>query len=169
MGELGLVDGIEDIRAAEDVVAVFQAARRTARRVAAADGATVVLREAGNCFYADEDAMSPLWKGQRFPIDHCISGWAMLEGNIAIVPDITVDDRIPVEAYRPTFVKSLVIVPVGASPAIAAIGAYWAHNHTATAREVDDLRQVANATEAALNRVGLVNAPYTPSAMNDTE
>ena len=33
---------------------------------------------ANHCYYADEDAISPLWKGQRFPMSACISGWAML-------------------------------------------------------------------------------------------
>ena len=26
--------------------------------------------------YADEDAIGKLWKGQRFPMSTCISGWA---------------------------------------------------------------------------------------------
>jgi len=37
-----------------------------------------VLAQDGYRFYADEDAIGPLWKGQRFPMDHCISGWAMV-------------------------------------------------------------------------------------------
>jgi hypothetical protein len=36
----------------------------------------------------------------------------MLNRQIAVVPDIYEDARIPHEAYRPTFVKSLVMVPV---------------------------------------------------------
>jgi hypothetical protein len=46
----------------------------------------------------------------------------MLNDDVAIVPDITGDDRVPLEAYRPTFVKSLVMVPVGTQKPLRAIG-----------------------------------------------
>ncbi len=42
--------------------------RHAARELTGADGATFVLRDADKCFYADEDAIAPLWKGQRFPM-----------------------------------------------------------------------------------------------------
>ncbi|BBY65102.1 hypothetical protein [Mycolicibacterium helvum] len=35
-----------------------------ARRLSDAHGATVVLLDHALCHYADEDSMSPLWKGQ---------------------------------------------------------------------------------------------------------
>ena len=108
-----------------------EASRRTG-----AQGATFVLREDDRCFYADEDAIAPLWKGQRFPIATCISGWAMLHDETAVVPDITVDERIPLEAYLPTFVRSLVMVPVGSPTPVAAIGAHWSHHYHATPDEI---------------------------------
>ena len=40
----------------------------SARGMIGADGATVVLRDGDHCFYADESAISPLWKGRRFPM-----------------------------------------------------------------------------------------------------
>ena len=78
-----------------------------------ADGVTFVLRDYSNCHYVEEDAISPLWKGQRFPMTSCISGWAMMNNKTAVIPDIFADDRIPHEVYRKTFVKSLVMAPVG--------------------------------------------------------
>ena len=54
------------MRSVADVQAVVRVA---ARRLTGADGATFVLRDGDSCYYADEDAISPLWKGQRFPID----------------------------------------------------------------------------------------------------
>ena len=95
--------------------------------------ALFVLRQGGHCYYADEDAIGPLWKGLRFPLDQCISGWVMTRGIPAAIPDIFVDPRIPQEAYRPTFVKSLLMVPVRPPDAQAAIGLYWASHHEATA------------------------------------
>ena len=41
------------------------------------DGVTLVLRDNGRCHYVEEDAIGPLWKGQRFPLESCISGWVM--------------------------------------------------------------------------------------------
>ena len=56
---LALADGMEDVQ---------RIVRRAARRLTGADGATFVLRDGGQCYYADEEAIEPLWKGQRFPL-----------------------------------------------------------------------------------------------------
>ena len=150
---------------------VQEIVRVAVRQVAQADGATFVLRDGDRCFYADEDAISPLWKGQRFPITECISGWAMLHREVAIVPDIACDDRIPLAAYRPTFVRSLVMVPVAAgdAPAVAALGAYWQVEQRVSARAVEGLRALAGATATALERLGLDGAPFLPTAMRAAE
>lgn len=39
-----------------------------------ADGATFVQRDGEFCYYADESAIKPLWKGSRFLLTECISG-----------------------------------------------------------------------------------------------
>lgn len=142
----------EKLAAATDPASVQEIVRSAARAIARSHGSTLVLREDDQCFYADEDAISPLWKGQRFPLTQCISGWAMLRGEPAIVPDVYRDERIPVEAYRPTFVKSLAIVPIGDEP-VGAIGVYWATNHTAAPGELAALQDLASLTAAALTRV----------------
>jgi hypothetical protein len=41
--------------------------RGSARHILSADGVTFVLRENDRCHYVEEDAISPLWKGQNFP------------------------------------------------------------------------------------------------------
>ena len=155
-------DVAAELEAAPDLDCVQRIVRSQARRVAHADGATFVLRDVDHCFYADEDAVSPLWKGQRFPITNCISGWAMLHAQVVVVPDITTDERIPLDAYRPTFVKSLTMIPVGGEKPVAAIGAYWARTHHATAAELEALTALADAAGRALERVGLFAAPSTP-------
>ena len=86
--------------------------REAARELTGADGATFVLRDGDQCYYADENAIGPLWKGKRFPIDACISGWVMRNGRPAMIEDIYGDTRISVDAYRSTFVKSLAMVPI---------------------------------------------------------
>ena len=123
-----------------------------ARRLVGADGATFVLRDDDKCFYVDEDAVGPLWKGMRFPLEACISGWAMLNRKSAAVPDIYVDARIPIGAYEPTFVKSLAMVPIRVEDPIGAIGTYWAEFHVPSEDEVALVTSLAEATAQALER-----------------
>jgi GAF domain-containing protein len=142
---------------------VVEVVRHAARQSVGADGATFVLREADHCFYVDEDAIAPLWKGQRFPITTCISGWAMLHAQPAVIPDILLDERIPQDAYRPTFVQSLAMVPIGNENPVGAIGAYWARRNGPTSDDVSSLQHIAQLTACALDRVGLASAPWAPS------
>jgi len=154
---------LAELEATPDLTAIGQVVRTAARTLTGAMGATFVLRDDDRCFYADEDAIAPLWKGQRFPMTSCISGWAMLNVATAIVPDIEADPRIPLEAYRPTFVRSLAMVPVGSPTPVAAIGAYWSVPRTPHPDEVDRLEALAAATAAAIDRVGLDDAPWAPT------
>lgn len=137
--------------------------RTWARAGARADGATFVLREGDRCFYVDEDSIAPLWKGQRFPITGCISGWAMMHDEVVVIPDISRDDRIPHQAYRPTFVHSLLMVPVGGARPVAAIGVYWAREHHATEDEQARVLALATAVATTLVRIGLDTAPWAPT------
>ncbi|MFS8100944.1 GAF domain-containing protein [Lentzea alba] len=126
--------------------------RTTARSSLSAHGATLVLLDGDLCYYADEDSMSPLWKGQRFPVANCISGWAMLNRQTVTIRDIRFDSRIPQEAYRPTFVRSLLMVPILRPEPLGAIGCYWAVPHTATVEETSVLESLALAAGEALER-----------------
>ena len=150
-----LLETVTALASARTLDEVTRIVRSCARELTKADGVTFVLREDDNCFYADEEAIGPLWKGSRFPLQSCISGWSMLNRQIAVVPDIYADPRIPHEAYRPTFVKSLVMVPVRHEDPIAAIGAYWAQPHEATADEQQVLQALANAAALALSNIEL--------------
>ncbi len=150
---MNLVDVVQELSFAKDLMAVQEIVRRAARSLTGADGATFVLRDREECYYADEDAIAPLWKGMRFPMQACISGWSMLHRQAAVIPDIYADARIPAEAYRPTFVKSLVMVPIRSLDPVGAIGNYWATNHEATAGEVQMLQALADATAVAMENV----------------
>lgn len=137
---------------------VMEVVRGRLRALVGADGITFVLRDGDRCYYADEDAISPLWKGQRFPASTCISGWAMQNRQAVVIEDIFADVRIPHAAYRPTFVKSLVMTPVRMEDPIAAIGAYWAEHCSPTQRQIDILAQVANSAAVAMTNVALQQA-----------
>ena len=137
---------------ATDVHQIAKIARSVARRITHADGATVVLRQGEFCFYVDEDAIGPLWKGKRFPLTSCISGWAMAHKQSVVIPDIYQDRRIPLEAYRRTFVQSMAMTPVGNPEPVAALGIYWADHHTANAAELELLQALATLTGEAMAR-----------------
>lgn len=151
-----LVDAVRDLSLARSVDAIAHIVRQAARQLNQADGATFILRDGDLCHYADEDAISPLWKGGRFPMSACISGWAMLHGQPAVIRDIYEDSRIPHDVYRPTFVKSLVMVPIRAKAPIGAIGNYWAREHEATADEVLLIQALADSTSLAFENVALI-------------
>ncbi|HET9932248.1 MAG TPA: ATP-binding protein [Polyangiaceae bacterium] len=150
-----LVGVVQELSRARDLPRVQEIVRKAARELTGADGATFVLRDGDRCFYADEDAIEPLWKGQRFPMSACISGWVMLHGKPAVIEDIYADARIPHEAYRPTFVKSLAMIPVRTESPIAAIGNYWATRRLPTDIEMKLLQALANSTSVALENAQL--------------
>jgi two-component system CheB/CheR fusion protein len=157
--ELDVMDRIiavvQELSHARDIQAVQKIVRRAARALTGADGATFVLRDGDMCFYADEEAIAPLWKGKRFPMISCISGWVMLNRESTVVEDIYADPRIPADAYRPTFVKSLAMVPIRTAAPIGAIGNYWASRHRATPEQVKLLQALADSTSIALENVAL--------------
>jgi diguanylate cyclase (GGDEF)-like protein len=152
-----LVQAVQELSLARDLESVQRIVRSTARELTGCDGSTFVLRDDGKCLYADEDAIGPLWKGKRFPMETCISGWAMLHRKPAAIFDIYQDERIPHDAYRPTFVKSLVMVPIRALDPVGAIGNYWATQHRATDTEVRLLQALADSTSVAMENVALYN------------
>ena len=150
-----LIQVVQDLSAARHLERVQEIVRSAARELTRADGASFVLRDADQCYYADEDAIGPLWKGKRFPMRACVSGWAMLHRQSVSIPDIYEDARIPITAYRPTFVKSLAMMPIRASDPVGAIGVYWAHLHTPSDEELRLLEALANTTAVALENVQL--------------
>lgn len=154
---LHLINAIKELASARDVQQIQNSVVRSARNLIGADGATVVFRDGDLCFYAEEDAIGPLWKGQRFPMSACISGWVMEHDVPAVIPDIYVDPRIPAGLYKPTFVKSLVMIPVRTTETIAAIGNYWRVQHTPTEEELRLLEALADAAARAIENIQLVD------------
>jgi K+-sensing histidine kinase KdpD len=150
-----LVSAIQQLSLARNLETIMAIVRRAARDLTGADGATFVLRDGDQCHYADEDAIAPLWKGSRFPMSASVSGWVMLNRRPAVIEDIYADPRISADSYRPTFVKSLVMVPIRSESPIGAIGNYWATPHAATADEVRVLQALADSTSIAIENVTL--------------
>ncbi|WP_163994875.1 GAF domain-containing sensor histidine kinase [Pyxidicoccus caerfyrddinensis] len=135
-----------------DVIAVI---RRAARKWVGCDGVTFVIRDGAECFYVDEDAIGPLFKGRRFPLTACVSGWCMMNGKRTVIPDVFADPRVPVEAYAPTFVKSMAMVPVGQGDVSAAIGAYWQLRVEPTSDQLARLDSLATVVASCLQNIAL--------------
>lgn len=150
-----LTDVVEKLSLANTLPMITQTVAAAARQLTGADGATFVLRDNNHCFYADEAAISPLWKGKRFPLESCISGWAMNHRQVVVIEDIYQDDRIPHDAYRPTFVKSLCMVPIRAEKPMGAIGNYWASGHRPDPEQIKLLQVLANSAAIALENFQL--------------
>jgi two-component system CheB/CheR fusion protein len=140
---------------ARDLDAVLATTRSATRDLTHADGVTFVMRDGDSCYYADEEAIAPLWKGRRFPISACVSGWVMTHNEMVIIPDVYADPRVPHDVYRSTFVRSMAMVPVRAPEPVAAIGAYWSFPHRATDDQVGAMTILADNAALALTNVQL--------------
>lgn len=150
-----LLPVVQALSLARDLDTIQLIVRSAARRITNCDGATLVLRDKDQCYYADEEAIAPLWKGKRFPMRQCVSGWAMQHRQAVVIRDIYADSRIPAEAYRPTFVKSLAMVPIRSENPIGAIGNYWAEYYQPTAVDMQLLQALADSTSIAMENCDL--------------
>ena len=145
-----LTGAIEQLGGARTLDRVIEILRTMARRIAGADGIAIVLPDNGQCHYICEDAMSPLWAGQRFPLQSCISGLAMTTRETIVIPDVMADPRVPHAAYEPTFVRSMAMVPIGSPDPQAAIGAYWSETGDPSPNAIAMLEALSRAATTAL-------------------
>ncbi|WP_218151520.1 diguanylate cyclase [Novosphingobium sp. CF614] len=152
-----LVEVVQQLSLARNLGQIMEIVRCAARDLTGADGATFVLQENGECYYAEEYAIAPLWKGRRFPMDICLSGWVMQHRQSTVVEDVYNDPRIPVEAYRPTFVRSLAMVPIRTVDPLGAIGNYWARTYRPSDEQLSILQALADTTAVAMEHVQLFN------------
>lgn len=135
---------------------VTECITKTTRQMLQADGCCFVIREGQTAYYADEDAMDQLFVGSRFPLTSCVSGIAMSTREPVIVEDVETDPRAPQEIYGPTFVKSLVMVPIIADGPIGAIGAYWARRGRPSEDAVNALKTLARTSALAVQNLQLI-------------
>jgi signal transduction histidine kinase len=150
-----LIEVVQTLSLARDLPAITAIVRDAARELTGADGASFVLRDGASCHYVDESAIAPLWKGRRFPMSQCVSGWVMINKAAVVIEDIYADPRVPADVYRSTFVKSLAMVPIRTLDPAGAIGIYWAARHRPTEEEMRLLQTLADTTAVAMENVGV--------------
>jgi PAS domain S-box-containing protein len=125
------------------------AAVQSVRKLTGAQGSNIVIKEGEKVFYAEEEAVEPLWKGKRFAANSSIAGWAILNRRTAIIEDVLGDTRVQPDFYRETFVKSLIMVPIRREDPIGVIGAYWNCARAPAPREIALLEWLAELTAIA--------------------
>lgn len=152
-----LLAAVESLTRAGTTEEIIELVRSSARRLIGCDGIALIIRDGDLCHYVEEDAVGPLWKGRKFAMADCISGWAMLHRQTAVIADIAQDARIPMHLYSDTFVRSLVMVPIGIEP-IGALGAYWGEIYQPSEYEIESVETLARATATALENARLVAA-----------
>lgn len=150
-----LIKALQDISLAQTVEDVSEVVVHAVRDLVGADGANFVVRDGDLCYHLNEDCIGPLWKGQRYSMHVCLSGWVMRNKQRAVIPDVYSDPRIPVDVYRPTFVKSLVLTPIRSQDPIGAIGTFWARNYEPTEDEISLIQALADSTSVAMTNVKL--------------
>lgn len=137
-------------RTLEEITKIVLAA---VRDLTNSDGATFVLLDNDFSYYVDENAIAPLWKGQRFPVNVDISGWVMLNTKPSIIEDIYNDERTNSDIYKNTFVNSMMMIPICSNKPIGAIGTYWLQKHQGTTEELHLLKLLADHAATAMENV----------------
>ncbi len=168
-----LLHVVQKLSAARDLNTVMDIVRHSVRDLTGSDGSTFVLRDNDFCYYAEEDAVSPLWKGKRFPLQTCVSGWTILNKRPAIIEDVYADPRISMDIYENTFVKSLVMVPIRTENPIGAIGSYWSVRHMPTPEQIKVMQVLADTAAIAMDNIHshsiiAIKARQLEEAMNGT-
>lgn len=150
-----LLKALQDISKARSVEEVSEVVVHAVRDLVGADGANFVIRDGDLCYHLNEDCIGPLWKGQRYSMQICLSGWVMLHKERAVIPDVYNDPRIPVDVYKPTFIKSLVMTPIRSQDPIGAVGTFWAKSYQPTEQEVELIQALVDGTSVAMENVKL--------------
>lgn len=158
-----LVEALGDADSLEEIIQVI---RISARGIVGAEGITIVKREGDMVHYVAEDAVSPLWTGQCFPITACISGLAMLARHAIIIPDVFADPRVPHAAYEPTFVKSMAMFPVGLDDPVAAVGAYWARTGEIDGETIELMLSATRSMGTLIGALDLKERAASPAPFN---
>lgn len=148
-----LLSAVQMLSFTRELVQVQRIVRATARQMTGSDGAAFLLRDGEDSHYVDEEAIAPLWKGMRLPLASCIGGFAMQNRQAVVIPDIFADDRIDQALYRPTFVRSLAMVPIRVHEPIGAIGVYWAASGAPTEDDLRLLKRLADAVSLAIENI----------------
>lgn len=158
---------VQRLSTADTLERVMAVVTGAVRSLLGADGSTFALREGDTCICVDEGATTPLLEGRRLPLADCVSGWAMLRGEVMALPGISLGEHTLVDLYPQAQVTSFVVAPVRDGDPVAALGAYWHEEHRTTPAEIRLLKILANSTAVALENLELREAVRRQSDERD--
>ncbi len=151
-----LATAVEAIAGTRDLDALAAIVCAAARRLTGADGAALALREGDGCRYVGEDAIGPLWRGQRFPLEASAAGWVIRHAAPMILDDPEADPRVPSDHYRGTFVRALCVMPIGRTQPLGAVGCYWAEPGRRAPGALELAQALADAAAVGLANLDLI-------------
>jgi diguanylate cyclase (GGDEF)-like protein len=150
-----LIETIQELAGVPKLAEIEAIVPAAARRMTGAAAANLIMVDGDQVDYVAEDAITPLLKDRRLPLDGTIAGWAISERAPAVVDDVHADPRVDLHNYASTFVKSLAIVPIRAREPLGAVGCYWSNGHRPGEAELSLLHSLADATSVALENLRL--------------
>lgn len=136
-----MLSDVSNIKVHEDITSTLKTA---AKRLIHCDASCIIMRVDEDCHYIDEDSEQPLWKGMKFPLDNCITGWVIKHGSTAVIPNIYDDARVPADLYRHTSIQSMMAAPLKNQNVQGAISVYWTERHSPSAAEIHILDTLAD-------------------------
>ncbi|HSN18127.1 MAG TPA: ATP-binding protein [Gammaproteobacteria bacterium] len=147
-----LVQVIQELPGCRDMEAVVTRLCRAARQMSGADAAVLSLKEGELCHVIGEDAVTPYWKGRRYPCKETVTGWVIEHGQPLVVDDMD-DPRVAAVSHRNSYVKSMAVVPLGKPEISGSLSALWRGRHRPTDDEVRLMGMLADAGTLAMENV----------------
>jgi signal transduction histidine kinase len=144
---------VQQLFSAHDLETIMNVVKVAAKELTGADGVTFSLKENDECFFAEEEAINPLWRGKRIPMEKCIDGWSIRNHEQVFIEDITRDNRVSQDVYSALPIKSLIVVPIHRLDPIGALGSYWTNVHVISSEGVLQLQTLADVTAVAVENV----------------
>lgn len=151
-----LIGAIKSIATSYSMKSIMHTVNTTAGKIMNAKGSSFILREGEYCYFADENAITPLFRGKRFLLKDCISGWVIRNKKQAAIKDIYSEEKTLTELYKGTFVKSLAISPIRQNDPLGAIEVYWDKYYEPSPEEFQLLQTLADATAKAVENIHLI-------------
>lgn len=143
------------IAASRDEDAIAESLSRAVGVLLGAQGSSFALREGDEVRHAGRDGVTGA--GRRLAMAACLSGRALLEGEVAIA-DVDEAPRVAARELRDARARSAFFAPVRAEPFAAVIGVHWAERHPTTERERALIRKLAAAAAVALGHIDRARA-----------
>lgn len=148
-----LLDLLAQMSSITDLQSLIRIVREGARRLVAADTATLILRDGDDVLYTDERSTGPIAAGFRTPLQGSISGTAILGGKPVLVGDLSKSAQASKQLAGKMEHLGVAAFPVGRPVPFGAMVVAWVHRYEPSAREQGVLVALADATAIVLSAI----------------